>query len=142
MALYFEAAVRYEKMLENGSVKRVTEKYIVDALSFAEAEARAIDNITPHISGDVEVRAVKRTPIAEIMEADADRYFLAKVAFITLDERSGVEKKSVSQMLVGGSDYDEAKANLEDAMKGTVSDYELQSLSETGIVDVFLHVAS
>lgn len=137
--MYFEVKARYDRMLENGAVKKVTEPYLVDALSFAEAEAKAIENITPHISGEVEIRAVKRTPIAEMFNPDADRFFLAKVAFITLDDKSGKEKKSVSQMLVGGSDYDEAKANFENGMKRTISDYELQSLSETGIVEIFLH---
>lgn len=139
MAMYFEVKARYDRMQENGSVKKVTEPYIVDALSFAEAEARAFEKITPYVSGDVEIRAVKRTPIAEIFEPDADKFFLAKVAFVTLDGKTATERKSTSQMLVGGVDYDDAKANFEAGMKGTIADFELQSLSETAIVEIFRH---
>ena len=66
MANWFECKVRYDKMLETGQQKKVNEPYLVDALSFTEAEARIIEEITPFISGDFTVSAVKRTRISEI----------------------------------------------------------------------------
>lgn len=137
MALWFEVKATYDKMTENGLVKKVTEPYLFDALSFTEAENRAIEELTPFISGEFTVKACKRTPIAEIFNIDAERYYLAKVAFITLDEKSGAEKHSISQILVGASNFKEAYDNFLDGMKDTMADFELISLSETQIMDVY-----
>ena len=91
MANWFECKIRYDKTQENGSIKKVTEPYLVDALSFTEAEARIIEEQAPFISGEVDVNAVKRTRIAEIMFDDsADKWYLVKVAFITIDEKTAV----------------------------------------------------
>ena len=137
MALYFETAVRYDKMQENGTVKKTTEKFLVDALSFAEAEARTTEERTPYMSGDFDVRAAKKTKIAEIFNLGAERYYLAKVAFITIDEKTAQEKRSISQILVGASDFKEAYDNLLEGMKGTMADFEIVSLAETPIMDVY-----
>ena len=137
MALYFEVKATYDKMTENGLVKKVTEPYLFDSLSFTEAESRAIEELTPFISGDFTVKACKRTPIAEIFNLGAERYYLAKVAFITIDERTAQEKRSISQILVGASDFKEAYDNFLDGMKGTMADFELVSLAETPIMDVY-----
>ena len=92
MALWFECKVRYDRMQENGSIKKVNEPYLVDALTFTEAEARIIEEITPFISGEFSVSAVKKTKISEIFfDETADRYYMVKVNFITLDE----DRKSV-----------------------------------------------
>lgn len=137
MALYFGVKVTYDKTTENGLVKKVTEPYLFDALSFTEAESRAIEELTPFISGEFTVKACKCTSIAEIFNLGAERYYLAKVACITIDEKSGVEKRSISQILVGASDFKEAYDNFLDGMKGTMADYEIVSLAETPIMDVY-----
>lgn len=138
MANWFECKVRYDKMMENGVPKKVNEPYLVDALSFTEAESRIIEEQTPFISGDFSVSAVKRTKISEIFRDDtADRWYLAKVAFITIDEKTAVEKRTISQILVAGSDFDAALANFKEGMKGTMADFELVSLSETPLMDVY-----
>lgn len=137
MALYFETAVRYDKMLENGKIKKTTEKFLVDALSFAEAEARTTEERTPYMSGDFDVRAAKKTKIAEIFNLGAERYYLAKVAFITIDEKTATEKRSISQILVGASGFKEAYDNFLVGMGGTMADFELVSLAETPIMDVY-----
>lgn len=138
MANWFECKVRYDKMMENGLVKKVNEPYLVDALSFTEAESRIIKEQTPFISGDFSVSAVKRTKISEIFRDDtADKWYLAKVAFITIDEKTGAEKRAVSQILVAGSDFKNAYDNFVDGMKGTMGDFELVSLNETPLMDVY-----
>ncbi|MDE5685826.1 MAG: DUF4494 domain-containing protein [Paramuribaculum sp.] len=138
MANWFECKIRYDKVMENGMMKKVNEPYLIDALSFTEAEARIIKEMTPFISGDFSVSAVKRTKISEIFRDDtADKWYLAKVAFITIDEKTGAEKKSVSQMLVAGSDFKNAFDNFMDGMKGTLGDFELVSLNETPLMDVY-----
>ncbi len=86
-------------MQENGMVKKVNEPYLVDALTFTEAEARIIEEMKPFISGEYSISSEKKTRISEIFfNEGADRYYLVKVNFITLDENSGVEKKTVSQI--------------------------------------------
>lgn len=138
MASWFECKIRYDKAQENGAIKKVTEPYLVDALSFTEAEARIIEEQTPFISGEVNVTAVKRTKIAEIFWDDsADKWYLAKVAFITIDEKTAVEKKSTSLILVAASDFKGAYDNFMEGMKGTMADFEIVSITETPLMDVY-----
>ena len=138
MALWFECKVRYERMAENGSVKKVNEPYLVDALTFTEAEARIIEKITPYISGDFSISAVKKTKVSEIFFDDiGDRYYMVKVNFITLDEKTGIEKKPSNFMLVQASDFAGALKKFEEGMKGTLADYEIASITETPLMDVF-----
>lgn len=138
MANWFECKIRYDKTQENGSIKTVTEPYLVDALSFTEAEARIIEEMTPFISGEVEVNAVKRTKISEIFWDDsADKWYLVKVAFITIDEKTAQEKKSTSLILVAGNDFKGAYNNFMEGMKGTMADFEITSITETPLMDVY-----
>ena len=139
MALYFETSCRYDKMLENGTVKKVTEKFLFDALTFTEAEARTIEERTPYISGEFTIPTAKKTKIAEIfgLGTSPDQWWLARVAFIQPDEKTGAEKKTITLILVGANDFYEALKNFEEGMKGTMSDYELQSLSLTDILEVY-----
>lgn len=138
MALYFETAVSYDKMMENGAVKKVTEKNLFDALSFSESEARTIEQLTPYISGEFTVKAAKRTKISEIFfDASAEKYWLVCVAFITFDEKTGAEKESVTQILVQANDFDSAVALFKERMKETVSDWAIKSVAETPYMNVY-----
>lgn len=138
MANWFECKIRYDKTQENGSIKKVTEPFLVDALSFTEAEARIIEEQTPFVSGELNVSAVKRTKISEIFWDDsADRWYLVKVAFITIDEKTAVEKKAISQILVAATDFKGALNSFIEGMKGTMADFEIQSITETPIMDVY-----
>lgn len=144
MALYFECKIKFDKMQENGIVKKVNEPYLVDALTFTEAEARVTEEVKPFISGDFTVAAAKKTKIAEIFWASnqiADRFYLVKANFITLDEKTGQEKKAATLILVQASDFHDALKRFEEGMKGTMADYEIASISETQIMDVFNYVA-
>lgn len=135
---WFECKISYEKMMENGVQKRVTEPYLVDALSFTEAEARIIEEMKPYISGEFMVADIKRARIAELFtNENGDRYYRFRVVFVSLDEKSGVEKKTTVAMLAQASDLKEAIAVLEEGMKGTMADYVLVSVTETMIMDVF-----
>ena len=135
---WFECKVSYEKVMENGVTKRVTEPYLVDALSFTEAEARIIEEMKPFISGEFIISDIKRARLAELFfNENGDRYYKIKVYFITLDEKSGAEKKTASQMLAQASDVEEAVAVLKEGMKGTMADWTIASVTETMIMDVF-----
>ena len=135
---WFECKVSYEKMMSNGISKRVSESYLVDALSFTEAEARIIEEMKTFISGELSISDIKRARLAELFfNQNGDKYYKVKVNFITLDEKSGAEKKKAAQMLAQASDINEAILVLKEGMKGTMSDYEIVSVTETMIMDIF-----
>lgn len=135
---YIEAAARFERMSEDGKVKKVTERFLVDALSCIEAESRTVEELTPYVSGDLEVTANKKVNIAEVMgDKECGRFWLVKVAFITIDERSGAEKRTISQILVGAPDFTNAVENFNEGMKGTMADFEIVSLAETPIKEFY-----
>ena len=138
MHSWFECKVSFEKVLENGMQKKVTEPYLVDALSFTEAEARIIEEIRPFISGEFTVTDIKRARLSELFfDENGDRFYKIKVYFITLDEKSGAEKKTAAQMLAQACTLKEAIAVLEEGMKGTMADYTIASVTETMLMDVF-----
>ena len=136
---WFQTNVKYEKTLENGTKAKVTEAYLVNAMSFTEAEARTIEEMAPFIVGEFEVSAAKKMNISELfLDANGDKWYIAKVMFVTLDEKSGAEKRTASRMLVQANDFHTALENLLDGMKGTMSDWEIHTISESKIVDVFV----
>lgn len=133
MHMFFEVRIRYEKTMENGQNKKVDEPYLVDALSFTEAEARIINEMTPFISGDFKVKAVKEANFSEIFfsnEESADTYFKARLAYVTLDEHSGAEKKTYTNVLVQAANLRDAVKKLDEGMKGTIADYKIISIAE------------
>lgn len=145
MHTWFECRIRYEKVMENGMQKKVTEPYLVDALSFTEAEARIIEEMTPFISGEFVVFDIKRVNYSELFTSNDeqdDRWFKCKLVFITLDEKSGAEKRTSTYVLVQASDLDRAKQNLDERMKGMMADYQVPSVVETAIMDVYPYTSS
>ncbi len=141
---WFECSIRYEKVAENGMNRKVTEAYLVDALSFTEAEARIIEEMNSYISGEFTVSGVKRAGYSELFPSEedaADRWFKCKLFFITLDEKSGAEKKTPTTVLVQASDLRDAVKKLDEGMKGTLADYVIGSVPETAIMDVYPYTA-
>lgn len=135
---WFECKVSYDKTMENGTQKKVTEPYLVDALSFTEAEARIIEELRPYIAGEFTIADIKRAKLSELFfNENGDRYFKAKVCFITLDEKSGTEKTTIANMLAQACDLREALQVVNKGMEGTMADYYISSLSATQIMDVF-----
>lgn len=135
---WFECGIKYEKILENGMQKKVTEPYLVDALSFTEAEARIIELLKPYISGEFTISTIKRAKLNELFfNDDGDRFFKAKVLFVPLDERAGTEKKTPVYMLAQATDIEEAQAVIKKGMEGTLADYEIAEVKETKLMDVF-----
>lgn len=140
MHTWFECRIRYEKQMENGMNKKVTEPYLVDALSFTEAEARIIGEMTPFITGEFTVTDIKRANYSELFtteEESADKWYAGRLEFITLDEKSGGEKKTYTNVLIEAADMRDAMKKLDEGMKGTMADYSSVLLKETKIMDVF-----
>lgn len=181
-ANWFLCKIRYEKTMEDGLQKKVTEQYVVDALSFTEAEARIIDQMSQYISGEFDVQEIDRCVFKEVffmdwaskvLDNDAEKlekairkknkdefdkwdkesledkfsntgsqYYKAKLHFITTDEKTDKEKKSVVNYLVEGCSLESARKNIDEVMGGTMIDYRIAAVSETNIMDVFEYISS
>lgn len=140
-ATFFECGVRYERQTEDAGQKKVTELYIVDAISFTEAEERITRELQPFVSGDFDVITIKRTRYSEFINDAAfdDKFFKAKVMFITLDEKTAKPKRTPVFLLVQAREIDTARKIVDDLYKTTAIDYEIVTLDETKYLDVFLH---
>ena len=139
-AIWFEAKVRYEKVMEDGLQKKVTELYVIDALSYSEAETRIMDEMSSYISGEFEVADLKKAAYKEVFFSDKgndDRWYKARLQFITIDEKTEKEKRSAVTYLVQAATLDSAVKNINEVMNGTMIDYEKSNIAETKVVDVF-----
>lgn len=135
---FFKCKIRYDKILETGLQRTVTEEYLVDALSFTEAEKRIIEEMQAFISGEFSVSDISRFKVTEaFLNETGDRYFKARLYFLALDEKSGSEKKTTVNMLVQANDMEEAKDIIVREMKKTMIDYVIHTISETPIMDLF-----
>lgn len=135
---WFECKVKYDKMLDTGVQKTVTEPYLVDALSFTEAEAKIIKEMEPFMSGEFTVSDIKRVKYTDtFFNEGGDRYYKAKLHYITIDEKSGAEKKTAVNVLVQASELKEAVEIIDKEMGRTMIDYVIASVVETALMDVF-----
>ena len=138
MSTYFECKVKYDRTLETGAQKTVTEPYLVDALSFTEAEARITEEVQPFTTGEFAVTAVKKVKFDDIFfHEGGDRWYKVKVQFITIDEKTAKEKKSAVNYLVNAGTLNGAVKNIDEVMSGTMIDYVIASVAETALMDVF-----
>ena len=144
MAAWFECKVTYEKVADNGMPKKVVESYLVDADSFTLAEAKMIEEITPFVSmGEFNISNIRKVNYAELFlneDDKCDRYYRCKVLYVTIDEKNGVEKKTPAFMLVKSDRLPNAVAELEKQMGKGLADYEIASVAETALMDVFQYV--
>ena len=143
-ANWFICKIRYEKTMDDGLQKKVTEQYVVDALSFTEAEARIIEQMSSYISGEFDVVEIDRCVFKEVFFSDedtADKWYKAKLKFITIDEKTDKEKKTPVYYLVQAGSFEGARKNIDEAMGGTMIDYIIDTVGETKIMDVFEYTA-
>ena len=139
-AIWFECKIAYEKVAEDGLQKKVTETYVVDALSFTEAEERIMEEMSSYISGEFTLKNLTIAPYKEIFFSDeemADRWYKTKLQFITIDEKTEKEKRSNVNYLVQAGTLKGAVNNIESVMGTTMVDYVIASIAETQIMDVY-----
>ena len=135
---FFEVKVKYDKMQDNGALKAVTETYALDALSFTEAEAKITDMMRPQIKGSFEVTAEKIAPYTNFIRGQHDLYYQVKYTFTSVNEITGTEsKKHLETILINAEDFDEAKAKAVSYQHECVLDWQIDTLKETKIIDVF-----
>lgn len=139
MSQWFETKVKYDKtMLDTGAIKSVTEPYLVDALSFTEAEARITKEMEPFVSGELTVTAVRKVRFEDVhYHEGGDRWYKVKINMITIDEKTGAEKRSASFSLVQASEFKLALDYFLEAMKSVLFDFEIVNITEMAYIDVF-----
>lgn len=139
-ANWFEAKVKYMKVSEEGKERKVNEAYLLDAMSYTEAESRITREMESMVSGDYYISSLKKSNITEVVPSDDendDRWYKAKVGIIDADEVSGKEKSSFQYYLVAASDIKRALENLEKSLSTFVVPYEIASLTDTQFMDVY-----
>lgn len=144
-AKWFETTIRYDKTMEDGTQKKVSELYVVDALSFGEAEEAITREMSAYISGEFEVKNITPATYGEIFFSENDnddRWYKTKLQFITIDEKTEKEKRSSVTYLVQAATINAAIKNIDTVMGGTMIDYVIANISETRIMDVFEHKAA
>jgi hypothetical protein len=140
MSKWYECKIRYDRVCDDGVTRKVTEAYLVDATSHAEAEMTFAMEMKAFISGESEIIAVKRR-IAELFPSkDTDTWWWnAKVSFIIFDEKTGRERRKNVSVMVQGDDMKDALSALHHGMEGTLSDYEVTGLAKSNVLDVIVH---
>lgn len=139
---FFEVKIQYQKMQDDGKEKKVTEQYVVEALSFTEAESRIAEEMLPYTDGDLDVVSEKIAPYNEIFISDNstdDKWFISKVGFITLDEKTAKEKKQTFRYLVQAATSEHALDYTKTMLNQCLSDYSIDSVQDTPTLDVFLN---
>lgn len=142
---WYETKIRYEKTMEDGMQKKVSEQYVVDALSFTEAENKIIEEMSSYISGEFTITDIKHASYKEIFFSESindDRWYKAKLQFITIDEKTEKEKRTAVYYLVQASSFPAAVKHIEEVMGTTQIDYVISNLAETMIMDVYEHVST
>ena len=135
---WFECKVKYKKTHETGEQKMTTDTYLLDAVSFTEAEARITEEMTAYTSEDFRIMNIKVANFSEVQHFEnSDRWFKSKVSLVAMDEESGKEKKTNIYLLVQANDVKEAFENTTTAMEETMGDYNIPSITESPILDVF-----
>lgn len=139
---FFEVKIQYQKMQEDGKEKKVTEQYVVEAMSFTEAETRIAEEMLPYTDGDLDVVSEKIAPYNEIFISENstdDKWFVSKVGFITLDEKTAKEKKQTFRYLVQAATSELAMDYTKEMLSHGMSEYSIDSVQDTPTLDVFLH---
>ena len=139
---FFEVKIQYQKTLEDGKEKKVTEQYVVEALSFTEAESRIAEEMLPYTDGDLDVVSEKIAPFNEIFLSDNstdDKWFVSKVSFITIDEKTAKEKKQTFRYLVQAATSELALDYTKTMLHQCMSDYSIDSVQDTPTLDVFMY---
>jgi hypothetical protein len=138
---WYETKVKYIKQFEDGRLKNVTEPYLVDAVSFIDCEARIYEELGSMIRGDFRIDAIRKKEYADIfMYDDADTYYEVKIQYVSVDADSGKEKKVINKFLITASSTKEADIRIQESLEGMMVTYEIKSVVETKIVEVFPYI--
>ena len=140
---FYEVKIQYQKMQDDGREKKVTEQYVVEALSFTEAEARIIEEMTPYISGELDVVSEKIAPYNEILISDSlndDKWFISKVSLITIDEKTSKENKTSQRLLVQADTSQTALEYTKKLFDSSMIEFSIDAVKETPTLEVYFQM--
>jgi Domain of unknown function (DUF4494) len=138
MNSWYTIKIKFIKEFTDGTLKRVTEPYLVNSMSFTEAEARIYKEVGEYVRGEFLVTSISKTDFADIFDFDdSEVWYKAKMTYSTEDADSGKEKKVNSNYLVGAHNVKEAYERLEESLKGLMASFEIPAIAKTQIVDIF-----
>jgi hypothetical protein len=135
---WFTVKVKYTKQLDNGALKRVSEPYLLAAMTFTDAEARIYEELGAVIRGEFAVTGISRTEIHDIFAYDdADIWYKAKVKYENVDADSEKSKKVTQNFLISAHSVKEAYERLQESLQGLMVDFEIPSIIVSPIVEIF-----
>lgn len=141
MKIWFQCKIKYQKEDENGRLKNITEPYLVDAVSYTEAEARIYQELGSVIRGDFEVTSITKSKISDIFHYDdTETWYKCKVTYIAADDNSGKEKKVTNQMLVSAMDLRQACERLLESLQGLLITFDVVEIQQSPLVEIFPYV--
>ncbi len=143
MQMWFECKVKHTKVLENGKEQTVTENFLLDAISFTDAESRIYRQMEQMVRGEFSVIDIKKSRIGEVFGYESGEWwFKATINIVSIDEEAGREKKIRTYYLVMADDIQEALNRLDESLSYLVVPYVVSAMTVSTIVDVFPYDAS
>jgi hypothetical protein len=138
MNTWFKVKVKYTKQLESGSFKRVSEPYLLSAMTFTDAEARIYEELGSFIRGEFSVMGITREDIQDIFQYDdADSWFKCKISYDNIDD-DGDKKRTVTQnFLVSAKTVKDSYERIEESLETLMLDYQIISIIASPIVEIF-----
>ncbi len=136
---WFKCSVIYDKTMETGLIKKVTEVFMVSAVCYAEAEKKFVEEMTHYVQGGYEVKDIRRMNIETVVksqDSDAETWYKAKVAYVTIDEKTGAEKRYGASVMVQAADFKDAVKNTEKYLSGGLGVTIIVAVTETNILDI------
>jgi|SRR5690554_652288 len=134
---WFTVKVKYTKQLEDGRLKRVTEPYLVDSVSFTDAEARIYEEVGQSVQGEFLITGISKTEFADIFYYDdSDVWYKCKLTYVSIDGDEGKEKKISSNFLVTANNVKEAYERIQESLSDMTVTFEIPSIMLTPIVEV------
>lgn len=138
MRTWFLCKVKYAKENEQGLLKNVSEQYLVDAVSFTEAEARIYDMLGSVIRGDFQVTNISKSNLVDVFfYDDIDIWYKCKVSYVVADADSGKEKKVTQYMLVSAHNVKEAYERIHESLNNMLVTFVVPDINESPIVEIF-----
>ena len=138
MKVWYNCKVKYGRETEDGFMKQITEDYLVDAISYTEAESRIYGIMEDHVSGEFSINSISKTNITEVINyEDSESWYKCKVTYSTVDGDSGKDLKVTAYFLVSAEQVKMAFERVEDNLSSMLVPFDIPSIALTKIIDVF-----
>ena len=138
MRVWFLCKVKYAKETEDGLLKSISEQYLVDAVSFTEAEAILYDRLGSQIRGDFQVTGISKSNIVDVFYyEDTETWYKCKITYMIADGENGKEKKVTQYMVVTAEDVKQAFDRIQESLSNMLVSFRVPDITESPIVEIF-----